>query len=222
MMNMDSIIQKRSLAEELAEQLQQQIAEGKYKVGEKLPTEPELMKIFGVGRSSVREAVRILGNMGLLSVRQGAGTFVENQTPVNEPMGRQMQRADRQDLDEMRRILEISIAEKAAQRRTLSDIERINKHLSDRKLTAGAGSLTRCIEADINFHVAIADATHNEILSGIYKSATAFLLNEFNRIYSDTSCFIASQLLHERLAKYIASGDTKKALKAAAEIVEQP
>ena len=69
-------IRKKSLAEELAARLQEQIAAGTFGIGEKLPPEPELMRIFGVGRSTVREAVRILSDMGLLRVRQGAGTFV--------------------------------------------------------------------------------------------------------------------------------------------------
>lgn len=70
------IIQKKSLADMVAEQLRQQIAEGVYTIGDKLPTEPELMKTFKVGRSSIREAVKLLVNMGVVQVRQGAGTFV--------------------------------------------------------------------------------------------------------------------------------------------------
>lgn len=219
---MDLTIQKRSLAEELALQLQKFIAEEKYRVGEKLPAEPELMKTFGVGRSSVREAVKVLTNMGLLRVQQGAGTFVSSRTPTNESIGQQMQRADRRQLDEMRRILEVSIAEKAALRRSKADIEHINKYLSERKKAAEAGLLAQCIEADINFHTAIADATHNEILSDIYKLATTHLLSGFNRIYSDTGCFVAGHPLHEQLARHIAAGDSKKALNTAAQIVEEP
>ena len=66
----------------MAEQLQKQIKEGKLKEGDKLPTEPELMKVFGVGRSTIREAVKMLLNKGYISVQQGRGTFVESQTPV--------------------------------------------------------------------------------------------------------------------------------------------
>ena len=58
-MKTNSIIQKKSLAEEVAEQLQKEITEGKLKEGDKLPIEPELMKIFGVGRSTIREAIKM-------------------------------------------------------------------------------------------------------------------------------------------------------------------
>ena len=114
-------LSKKSLAEELAGRLQEQFMSGKFEVGEKLPPEPELMQIFGVGRSTVREAVRILSNMGFLKVRQGAGTFVERLTPPDEPMERRLGRADLHDLDEVRKILEAAIAEKAAERRTAHD-----------------------------------------------------------------------------------------------------
>ena len=110
----DTTIRKRSLAEEMAVRLQEQIAQGRFEVGGKLPTESELMKIFGVGRSTVREAVKILANMGLLKVQQGAGTFVESRTARNESMERCMQRADIGDLEEVRRILEVAIVERAA------------------------------------------------------------------------------------------------------------
>lgn len=126
-------LSKKSLAEELAGRLQGQFMSGKFEVGEKLPPEPELMQIFGVGRSTVREAVRILSNMGFLKVRQGAGTFVERLTPPDEPMERRLGRADLHDLDEVRKILEAAIAEKAAERRTAHDAAVLEKHLAERE-----------------------------------------------------------------------------------------
>ena len=68
-----TIIQRRSLADEEAEQVQKQIIDGELKEGDKLPIEAELMKEFGVGRSSIREAVKKLENMGYLKVQQGKG-----------------------------------------------------------------------------------------------------------------------------------------------------
>src|SRR5580698_3927854 len=69
---------RHSLADAVVGRLQQQLSLGIYQPGEKLPSEPELMVQFGVGRSTIREAVRILSNTGLLTVRQGSGTIVES------------------------------------------------------------------------------------------------------------------------------------------------
>ena len=215
------IIQKKSLADMVAEQLKQQIVEGVYTIGDKLPTEPELMKTFKVGRSSIREAVKLLVNMGVVQVRQGSGTFVaeasdDNRGSIN------MSIADRTELDEVRKILDIAIVEKAVARRTEKDIERMQSSLEARKANAKNGLLKDCIEADLNFHIAIADATYNRILADIYRSASLHLLSEFNRIYDGTNCFINSQSSHEKLLRYIIAGDLKNARKMAIKIVEEP
>ena len=150
------IIQKKSLADMIAETLKQQITEGTYRAGDKLPTEPELMKTFGVGRSSVREAVKLLVNMGVVRVQQGSGTFVAVPSN-NDDVNIKMSTADRTELDEVRKILDIAIVEKAVARRTEKDIERMRASLEKRKVNAEKGLLEECIEADLNFHIAIAD-----------------------------------------------------------------
>ena len=188
-------LSKKSLAEELAGRLQDQFMSGKFE-GEKLPPEPELMQIFGVGRSTVREAVRILSNMGFLKVRQGAGTFVERLTPPDEPMERRLGRADLHDLDEVRKILEAAIA--------------------------AAGALQACIEADVNFHIALAEATHNEILCELYRSTAAHLKKRFSDIYRDMECLLASQPTHGQLLGYILAGDVRNAREAITRILEEP
>lgn len=215
------IIQKKSLADMIAETLKQQITEGTYRVGDKLPTEPELMKTFGVGRSSVREAVKLLVNMGVVRVQQGSGTFVAVPSN-NDDVNIKMSTADRTELDEVRKILDIAIVEKAVARRTEKDIERMRASLEKRKVNAEKGLLEECIEADLNFHIAIAEAAHNRILADIYRSAATHLLSEFNRIYDGTDCFINSQTSHEKLLKHIIAGDLKNARKTATIIVEEP
>lgn len=215
------IIQKKSLADMIAETLKQQITEGTYRAGDKLPTEPELMKTFGVGRSSVREAVKLLVNMGVVRVQQGSGTFVAVPSN-NDDVNIKMSTADRTELDEVRKILDIAIVEKAVARRTEKDIERMRASLEKRKVNAEKGLLEECIEADLNFHIAIADAAHNRILANIYRSAAIHLLSEFNRIYDGTDCFINSQTSHEKLLKHIIAGDLKNARKTTTIIVEEP
>ena len=179
-------IRKKSLAEELAARLQEQIAAGTFGIGEKLPPEPELMRIFGVGRSTVREAVRILSDMGLLRVRQGAGTFVVSRN-APDLMTQRLKRADIRELDEVRRI-----------------------------------RLEQCIDADVNFHATIAEATHNEILSELYRATAIHLRDGFKRIYADTGYLLASQPSHDRLAAFILAHDTRNALKTIRIILEEP
>ncbi|HEX8019710.1 FadR/GntR family transcriptional regulator [Mucilaginibacter sp.] len=213
-----SKIIKKSLAEEIVEKLKEQIAEGRYQINDKLPTEPELMTEFGVGRSSIREATKSLVQSGLLRIQQGAGTFVERAASNPEPMEARIKRARSQDLDEVRQLLEMKIAEKAAINRSQKDIFTMKSHLETRKKTAEAGLLEECIDADVKFHIAIAEASKNEILSDLYKTAAVHLKNWFTEIHPDTRIFIDTQHLHEKLLKNILDCDSKQAWNTALEI----
>jgi len=215
---MKDVIVRKSLADEVASKLQEQISLGKYKINEKLPIEPELMKAFGVGRSTIREAIKSLVNSGLLSVQQGVGTFVV-QTTGNEPMDKRLKRANVQDLDEVRQLLEMKIAEKAAINRSEKDIITMKGHLAARKHAAQAGLLEECIDADIQFHVAIAEAAKNEILTDLYRSVSLHLKNWFLHIYPDTQIFIDTHHLHKQLLKSIIANDPKQAWNTSAKII---
>jgi len=215
---MTSIINKKSLAEEVAEQLRTAINNGTYKVDEQLPTEPELMKQFGVGRSSVREAIRILANSGLLRVQQGVGTFIEAHAGITEPFHQRLKRAEAPDLDEVRQLLEMKIAEKAAANRTDEDLKKIKAALDKRTAMAhGAGSLEDCVLADIAFHMSIAEAARNPILTDLYQSFCIQLKSWFMQAYPDASIF--QDTLHEELYESIKARDPKKAWDCIAQII---
>ena len=216
---MNNIILKKSLADEVADNITGQISSGHYAVDEKLPIEPELMKQFGVGRSTIREAIKSLVNSGMVRVQQGVGTFVEPATAGREPMDKRMKRARSEDLDEIRQLLEIKIAEKAAANRTEKDITGMKGHLDARKLAAHDGLLAECIDADIRFHVAIADASGNDMLADLYRSVSVHLKSWFLQVYPDTQIFAETQAIHEQLLKSIVARDPKKAWNLAAKII---
>ena len=214
-------ITKQSLAEEVANRLREQISTGVYKDGEQLPTEPELMSSFGVGRSSVREAVRILAHSGLLNVQQGIGTFIRKKQGISEPFFQRLKRSQEAELDEVRQLLEMKIAEKAAQHRTARDLKKMRTALDKRTVAATKGKKEDCIEADIEFHTAIAEASGNDILSDLYKSFAVHLKNWFMEKYSDAAPFRVTTHLHEDLLKSIELRDGKKAWNVAANIINK-
>ncbi len=208
-------IRRRSLAEEVADRLRERIEAGRLAEGEKLPPEPELMKLFGVGRSTIREAARILENMGCLSVQQGRGTFVAKGGGANESFRQRLKRADIRELREVRDILETPIARLAAQRRTEADVESMKRYIRERRETAEAGDVVRCIAADIGFHNAVAGAAHNGILAELYRGMTVHLSSGYEYIYEDTSRLLETQSVHERLLRHIETGHAEAAVRAA-------
>ena len=182
-----------------------------YKPGDKLPSEPELMAEFGVGRSTIREAVRILANTGLVTVRQGSGTRVEAQRGIAEPLPQRLRRAAAADLDEVRQLLEMKIAEKAALLRTRKDITKMKTLLDERNRAALARDIEGAIRSDIQFHIAIAVASRNDILADLYRTVAEQMTRHFHQTHLTTQKFIESQQLHEQLLQAIIDQDPKKA-----------
>jgi len=211
-------IQRHSLADAVVSKLQQQLSLGIYQPGDKLPSEPELMLQFGVGRSTIREAIRILSNTGLLSVRQGSGTIVQSQKGITEPLQQRLRRADTADLEEVRQLLELKIAEKAALNRSKKDIAKMATLLERRAAWARAGDVAATIDADICFHIAIAVASGNDILADLYRSFTAQVSRYFHEIHLTAETFLKTQSLHEALLQSIIDQDAKKAWLYAAKI----
>ncbi|WP_428327774.1 FadR/GntR family transcriptional regulator [Mucilaginibacter sp.] len=206
-----NIIPRRSLATEVAVKLQERILKGDYKINQKLPVEAELMKRFGVGRSSIREAVKLLVNSGFLRVQQGLGTFVEDATGINEPLSQRLKRSAPEKIDEVREILEMKIAEMAAMNRTGNDISKLEHFLGKRIKASNENLLSECIDAHINFYIAMAEASKNDILADLYKSFAFQLKAALISKYDDTSAFKSFTDHHRQLLDGILRQDAKKA-----------
>ncbi|GAB3922188.1 FadR/GntR family transcriptional regulator [Larkinella terrae] len=222
MMTSDTIqIKRESLADAVVKKLQQQIASSHYKIGEKLPSEPELMQYFGVGRSTIREAIRILANKGLIRVQQGLGTFVELEQPSVEPFHQSLQRAEGDDVNEVRQLLELKIAEKAALNRTQEDIDVMTVFLQNRHEAALQNRPEACIEADIQFHIRLAMASKNEVLVDLYKIIADKMKKSFMEVFITTETLLSKQSMHMALLQSVADRDPKKAWYWAAKITGQ-
>jgi len=214
-------IQRKTLAQEVADRLIEGISSDEYAIGEKLPIESELMKIYGVGRSSIREAIKILSIQGILNVQQGVGTFVVSKN-AHETLDSQMNKAQIEEVQEVRSLLDSKIAAKAAINRTEEDLKTIKKYLDLRYQFAEENLATECYQADINFHLAIAESCGNNLLKEIYKVATKHIMSSFEtRHHNNTESFKISQKIHTDLFNAIENGDAEKASVIAQKIVDQ-
>jgi len=206
-----NLIPRKSLADELASALQEKILKGSYKVNQKLPVEAELMHNYGVGRSTVREAVKILVNSGFLRVQQGVGTFVEENSGFNEPLSHRMKRASAQSIADVRQILEMKVAEQAATHRTGNDISKLEHFLSKRNKAADKNLVTEAIDAHISFHLVLADASKNDVLAGLYKQFLMQLKAELLEKLEDTSFFKDKRESYQNLFDGVLRQDPRKA-----------
>lgn len=214
-------IQRKSLAQEVAERLIQGITNEEYAVGDKLPIEPELMKIYGVGRSSIREAIKILSIKGVLSVQQGVGTFVTSKN-IQESLEDQINNAEFNEVYEVRALLDSKIAAKAAVNRSEKELETIKRYLDLRDQFAKNNQALECYQADINFHISIAEACGNTLLKEIYRIASKHILRTFEASHNNnTDSFELSQKIHADLYNAIENKDPETAARIAQLIVEK-
>jgi DNA-binding FadR family transcriptional regulator len=214
-------IQRRTLAQEVADRLIQGITNEEYAVGDKLPIEPELMKIYGVGRSSIREAIKILSIKGVLSVQQGVGTFVTSKN-IQESLEDQINNAEFNEVYEVRSLLDSKIAAKAATSRNEKELETIKMYLDLRDQFAKKNQALECYQADINFHISIAEACGNTLLKEIYRIASKHILRTFETSHkNNTESFKISQKIHTDLYKSIENKDSENAARIAQLIVDR-
>ncbi|MFG2720231.1 FadR/GntR family transcriptional regulator [Streptomyces sp. NPDC048416] len=154
------------LVEQATDRLREQIAGQEWPVGTKLPGENALAQMLGVGRSTVREALRALAGAGLVQARQGAGVFVIATEP-EENWSTKLRRAAVADVYEVRMVMEVEAAQLAARRRTGEDLTAIEAALAGRR-GAGNGSTAEFVDADIALHAAVVAAAHNPVLTALF------------------------------------------------------
>lgn len=164
---MKKAAENKTLAQQAADQMIRYIQEQGYVPGDKLPTETDMSRLLGVGRNTVREAVRVLASRNIVSVRQGSGTFLsEKQGLADDPFGfsfvEDRERLTR-DLMQIRVMLEPSIAALAAQNAEPEEIDRLEQILLEiEELIEGKEDYS---EKDTQFHAQIANCSHNSVVS---------------------------------------------------------
>jgi DNA-binding FadR family transcriptional regulator len=211
---------RKSLVDVAIEQLREQIDNGSWPVGHRLPAEAKLAEELGMSRASVREATRALVHAGLLSSRQGDGTFVIATDESDVALRRQLGAAEVVEVIEVRRGLDIAVARAAAIRRKDGDLDRLTGILQRRRRAADEGDETAFVQADLDFHVGLADAAHNRTLREMYRSFSAVISStvELNDCYIPGSVELSHD--HEDLLDVIRRQDHSAAVLAALNILD--
>ncbi|WP_040949410.1 FadR/GntR family transcriptional regulator [Gorillibacterium massiliense] len=204
-------VQKRKLVDEILEQLQNKIFSGQFKPGDKLPTETELMEQLSVGRSTVREAVKILVHAEVLQVRHGDGTYIKS---VKHPESylKSAKRYNEQHIYEVRKMLDMQLCEIAVANRTEEDLEKMQTYLTQRKKALDSGNYADYVEADVYFHFALAQSTQNELFIDLYRDFCAILKKYLsNLIVKDIRQYDDSTVIHEQLLLAIRERNVEEA-----------
>jgi GntR family transcriptional repressor for pyruvate dehydrogenase complex len=210
-------LQSSRLYEQIVQQIEDSIVSGTLKTGDQLPPERELAQKFGVSRTAVREAVKVLREKGLVEAYSGRGTFVKNETS----------QATRQSLDlmlkigqpegsanlvEVRGILEPEIAALAAARIQEPHLVMLREAVAvmDRSLQ----DVDAYIEADLDFHLSLAEAAANPLILSLIDSIVGLLREQRMRIFYVDGGPQRGQVHHKRILEAVEQRDPDKAREA--------
>ena len=159
-------VSRVTLGEQVAAQLSDQITEGRWKPGEKLPSESELCSTLKIGRSTLREALKSLAFVGMVQMRPGDGTYVieESGNLIDRIMSRGLLKSEKelQDVGEARMLIESEIAALAAARAESGDLKALDDLLEEMGLSL-AGNGRRFVDLDVEFHLTIAKSAKNQM-----------------------------------------------------------
>ncbi|PLR60969.1 GntR family transcriptional regulator [Pseudomonas sp. QC2] len=211
---------KRSLVDQALEQLRLRITEGRWAIGERLPTEPELSAELGISRNTVREAMRVLAFSGLIEIRQGDGSYLRSMT---DPLGamRALSHCTLEQAQETRQILEVEAVGLAALRRTEDDLNALREALE----TSGElyhGHLEAYISADLVFHKHLVDAAHNPALSELYQYFSRIVAAQLRQTLNISPRRQAVFDLHIALLDAVENQDPERAKSLCRQLINEP
>jgi GntR family transcriptional regulator, transcriptional repressor for pyruvate dehydrogenase complex len=163
-------IKRPSVVEEIIESFKEKLISGELKPGDKLPSEAQLMEQFGVGRTALREAIKMLSALGVIDVRQGDGSYIMKGSSATtmSPLvfAVLLESGMNWELLELRTLLETGYCQLAADKATAEDMRMIEEAAFDfeEKVRMDDRDVDDLTKADIKFHFAILNATHNPMV----------------------------------------------------------
>ncbi|WP_214408888.1 FadR/GntR family transcriptional regulator [Sphaerisporangium fuscum] len=200
--------------------LRERIQQGVWKAGERLPSEARLAADLGVGRSSVREAIRLLARDGMVDVRHGIGTFViATGGDESGDLHALLRRARTLEAYEVRRALEVEGARLAAQRARPEDLERLRARLRERQERL-EGDPSDFVDADLEFHRAVMELSGNPVLVALFASVEPVLRAALVELVTHETGLPDVSCSHTDLLEALARGDAEAAIAATVENLE--
>jgi GntR family transcriptional regulator, transcriptional repressor for pyruvate dehydrogenase complex len=202
------------LYEQIVAQIEERILSGELRPGDKLPAERELAEQFGVSRTAIREAMKALTQSGLVVIQPGKGTFVTDSTSMVvrhslDMLFRVGNETGIKDLVEVREILEPEIAALAATRASSEDIEAMEEAV--KAMDQAMDDPDTFIEADLDFHLALAQGSNNALIPILIDSLVDLLREHRKRAASVEGGLERGQPYHKIIFEAIKSNDTEAA-----------
>ncbi|MBW2429404.1 MAG: FadR family transcriptional regulator [Deltaproteobacteria bacterium] len=208
---------QRKAPEIVVHQMMKQIETGELKAGQKLPPQSELSKLFGVGMSSVREAINILQVMGYLEVTHGRGTFIKSDAPLSktllEKLENDLNQSSPYELFELRELVECQSVKTVSLRADSDAINEIKSALAT--LRNSNHSRQSFLESDLRFHLAIPKAIGLKGTAAVIRLIFECMHKEYKLASTTQSTDYRKKAISsaEDIVRYIEKGDDANAVR---------
>ena len=214
---MYKIVRSSRLYEQIVQQVEESIQKGALKSGDKLPPERDLAQQFGVSRTAVREAVKALREKGFVEAYPGRGTFImeTGSHPMRLSLDRMVKAGQAEGsryLTEVREMMEPEIAAMAAERADGEDLAAMRESLE--VMDRAKRDPEAFIEADLDFHLALAEAAANPIILSLIYSIVGLLREQRMGIFQVEGGPERGQYHHKRILEAVEHRDSAGAREA--------
>jgi GntR family transcriptional repressor for pyruvate dehydrogenase complex len=210
-------IKPKKISSQIAEQIRSSILAGEFTPGEKLPPERELAEMFGVSRPSVREALNILTSSGMVMSYQGGGTVVKSLVEISagNPLSDLIKGEQARALDviEVRKCMEAWTSYYAAKRALPEDLRKLEKIVVE--MERNLEGMKPSQDLDANFHIIIAQATHNivwlHLMQSIFDAMKEFQRGVWRVVYQTEEDHLMLFRHHRAVFEAIRDRDAERA-----------
>lgn len=206
-------IQSQSVVERVMSQIMNCISTGVFVMGEKMPSEHELVEMLGISRNSLREAMKILSALGIVEIRRGDGTYVCNHVKptildsaiYNIIMGS----SSDQEIVELRQLLDENILTLALKKCSVEEIDELQTMIDKMREMFGQGNISEAAKLDYEFHMRLNQCARNPFLEHIVVSVYQLFKNSIENNIRTESLFAMAAEHHQAIVDCLRSRDEK-------------
>ncbi len=205
-------VNKKTICEQVIDQIKNSITAGDLTPGEKLPSERALADFFSVSRATVREALRALQYMGILEIRMNDGAYLMQDINLLSDQVKTsylLKQFTLMELLEARKFLEVAIVSLAAERASPEQIRYLEKIYNEE--VKHQGDRKKFIKADVTFHMALADACQNSFFRKMIEPVRELLEESNEGQYEKIRQIEITLDYHRRILEAVKNGDPEKA-----------
>lgn len=218
-MNIDSKrLRGTTVVSQVIEEIRQLIASGRYGVNDKLPSESQLAEAFGVGLSSIREAIKVFNHLGILESRPAKGTFISDRTQISKEALTWSVLLGRDDIREMidfRKAIELECMLTLRSRvqsgndSAAAVVDEIKEHLDSMTGALESGDNDTYIEIDFDFHQSIVQGRDSDLIASIFDTLRAFIRAEMEKTRQFGRDYIVIHREHQEMVRSIQHGSVE-------------